>query len=77
MSHIQSVVFPKYLWTAQEAREWLTKHYLLSDDFDEKPDTYRFRQIDPDYFAYMRIKMVMGTNPRTKEKMPISFIIGF
>lgn len=54
-SSIQSIIFDRSFWTLQEAKAWLKKHNL-KDDVDVKPNTYRFRQKNPNpkynYFTY-------------------------
>lgn len=69
MSEIQSVVFNKNEWNLIEARKWLNKHNYLNDYLvDEKPFTYRFRQIEPSNF-----------NRFVTKKLPngIDLILGF
>jgi hypothetical protein len=53
-SCIQSIVFDKNSWTTKKAIKWLTKHNYTGLDVDEKPNTLRFRQIEPsDIFTYI------------------------
>ena len=53
-SCIQSIVFDKNSWTTKKAIKWLTKHNYTGLDVDEKPNTLRFRQIEPsDSFTYI------------------------
>lgn len=53
-SCIQSIVFNKNNWTTKKAIKWLTEHNYTGLDVDEKPNTLRFRQIEPsDSFTYI------------------------
>ena len=54
-SEIQSVVFDSEKWTPEEARQWLKDHDMVSDKLDEKPNTLRFRQKDPEGYARFRM----------------------
>lgn len=64
----QSVLFDKLFWRKAQARAWLKAHGYRYGDIDEKPNTYRFRQRDPNDFqkpmvtvTFMRgLKVVMG-----------------
>jgi len=52
--NVQSVVFDKDYWTIKKAQKWLIKHGYESLGCDEKENTLRFRQIDPqDNFSYI------------------------
>jgi hypothetical protein len=52
--HVQSVVFDKDNWTVKKAIKWLMKHGYDGLDVDEKPNTLRFRQIEPsDRYHYI------------------------
>ena len=44
---VQSVIFAKSKFTIPKAEKWLKKHKLVNMGVDEKPNTLRFRQIDP------------------------------
>ncbi len=55
MSQIQSVIFDKQYYTLSKAKKWLQKHNMFNE-VDEKPATYRFRQLDPNIFNRMRTK---------------------
>ena len=45
---IQSVVFYKTEMTMKEALAFLRRHGYRTDKLDITPNTYRFRQADPD-----------------------------
>lgn len=45
---VQSVIFPKAHFTLEKAKEWLKKyHYNNSEEVDDKPNYFRFRQHSP------------------------------
>lgn len=44
---VQSVVFPKSLFTQREAIKWLYDHHYKYQKIDITPNTYRFRQHNP------------------------------
>jgi len=46
-SHVQSVLFDKSKWTVYTATKWLKKHGYDGLGVDEKPNTLRFRQVEP------------------------------
>lgn len=47
---VQSVLFSKDKWSnPSKASEWLKSHSYLDKGVDEKEETYRFRQMNPDY----------------------------
>lgn len=48
IDNIQSVVFHKDKWNLRKAKLWLKKEGFKHFDADEKLDTYRFRQKEPD-----------------------------
>lgn len=48
MENIQSVVFDKKYWTKGRASMWLKNNDFKNvSDVDEKPETYRYRQLEP------------------------------
>lgn len=47
---VQSILFDRELWTPPRAEAWLRRHDYAGLDLDEKPNTYRYRQHDPDLF---------------------------
>lgn len=47
-SVVQSVLFDKDKYTIKEAINWLKKHDFEGREVDEKENTLRFRQVDPD-----------------------------
>lgn len=47
---VQSVLFNKKHWTIPRAKKWLKENGYKFDDIDKKPNTLRFRQLDPDQF---------------------------
>jgi len=52
-SHVQSVIFSKPEWTKRKAVNWLKKHDFTGLEVDEKPNTLRFRQLEPsDKYSY-------------------------
>ena len=66
---VQSVVFHKDKWTKEKAEKWLSKHSKFKNNgVDEKEDTWRFRQINPEEFKKFKSK---------KKKNGITFIYGY
>jgi hypothetical protein len=47
--YVQSIVFDKSKFNKKSASEWIKKHNYENKGVDEKEDTLRFRQVDPDY----------------------------
>jgi hypothetical protein len=45
---VQSIIFKKEFTSLKQARKWLKDHNFKDYGVDEKENTYRFRQIDPD-----------------------------
>lgn len=45
---VQSVIFDKDYWTKIEAKKWLKDNDYYNDDIDEKKDSFRFRQYNPE-----------------------------
>jgi hypothetical protein len=50
VDNIQSVVFPKKMFSIKDSIKWLGEHDFNYSKIDEEENTYRFRQIDPKYF---------------------------
>ena len=48
-SKIQTILFSKDKWTKRKATAWLKKHNYSNKGVDDKPDTLRYRQLDPAY----------------------------
>lgn len=46
-STVQSVIFPKSVFTQKKAIGWLQKHNYDHDKVDATDNYYRFRQVDP------------------------------
>jgi len=46
---IQTILFSKDKWTKKKASSWLKKHNYSNKGVDDKPDTLRYRQLDPSY----------------------------
>jgi len=61
-SEVQSVVFDKANWTAAQARAWLKKWNLKSDEMRETGDSYRFRQTDPGKYASFATEAVRNVH---------------
>ena len=55
-SEVQSVVFDKDKWTTEEAKQWLKDNNFSGTGVDEKENTLRFRQHDPDQYDRIRMK---------------------
>lgn len=53
---IQTVLFDKSQWTNSKAVKWLKKHGYNGFDVDEKEDTLRYRQYDPEYIKTLGFK---------------------
>lgn len=47
-SVVQSILFDKDKWTKRRAVAWLKKHDYTGLDVDEKENTLRYRQVEPD-----------------------------
>lgn len=47
---VQALLFDRELWTPRRAEAWLRRHDYAGLDLDVKPNTYRYRQHDPDLF---------------------------
>jgi hypothetical protein len=47
--YVQSIVFDKSKFNKKSASDWIKKHNYENKGVDEKEDTLRFRQVDPDY----------------------------
>jgi hypothetical protein len=70
---VQSILFNKDKNTLEEAVSFLKKHNYKNKGYDEKEDTYRFRQYNPSY-----LKRLDFTEYRTitiDKKKGIKFII--
>jgi hypothetical protein len=52
-SVIQSVIFDKDNWSLTDAKKWLKDHDFKTS-VDEKENTFRFRQKEPDQFSSFR-----------------------
>jgi len=50
ITHVQTILFDKYYWTEQKARNWLLDHNFKYSKIDIKPNYYRFRQKSPSSF---------------------------
>jgi hypothetical protein len=68
-NEVQSVVFPKELFTLAQAKTWLRKHKYKIPQVDDKTNTYRFRQQPPEDYSEFRNKklpngviLVLGYN---------------
>jgi hypothetical protein len=46
---IQSIIFSKDHFTKEQAIDWIVQHGYKNKKIDEKPNTYRFRQLTPRY----------------------------
>lgn len=55
---VQSVVFSKVLFPIFDAINWLKENGFSFLDIDEKKDTYRFRQIDPDVLKQLGYRFI-------------------
>jgi len=60
-SDVQSVVFDKDSWTKKKAINWLKKHDYSGLECDEKENTLRFRQFEPNK-KYSYITKSIGKN---------------
>ena len=56
--NIQSIIFSKDEFTLKEAKQYLKDHGYSHIKVDIKPNTYRFRQIDPSKFTRFFTKKV-------------------
>lgn len=70
-SDIQSVIFKKKFWTLPESIKWLKDHNMKTN-LDEKTQTYRFRQTEPEQYTKFRIIKEHSENGKL-----IEFVIGF
>jgi succinate dehydrogenase flavin-adding protein (antitoxin of CptAB toxin-antitoxin module) len=68
LSEIQSLIFDKSKFTADQARKWLEKNKFKHSKIDETENSFRFRQKDPNLFDRFRTK---------RFKPGINAVIGF
>lgn len=78
-SAVQSLIFDKANFTAEQARAWANEHGYESTGVDETETSYRFRQEEPGDFAAMRtisltdgVKAVIGIKGAAAEKEAIA-----
>jgi hypothetical protein len=71
---IQSIIFDKKVWKLTNCKKWLKKHGYKTD-LDDKPEHYRFRQIEPEELGNYKtkdigegIKLILGSLKRLKNK---------
>jgi len=71
---IQSIIFDKKMWKLTNCKKWLKKHGFKTD-LDDKPEHYRFRQIEPEELGNYKtkdigegIKLILGSLKRLKNK---------
>ena len=50
-SIVQTIIFPKEFWTMSKAKAWLKKHKFKYGKVDEKVNTLRFRQVNPEFIG--------------------------
>lgn len=55
---VQTYLFSRFDWTAQQARTWLRRHKKIAGWLDETDDYWRFRQLDPDLFDKQSFRTV-------------------
>jgi len=53
-AEVQSLAFPKGLWSLNEAKKWAKDHNYKYGSVDEAPNFWRLRQIDPSYYDEFR-----------------------
>lgn len=77
---LQSIVFPKNVWTEKQAKKWIEKHGKDSGkDVHETTNTYRFRQSDPIFRRYAT-RVVYHKTLSKKHGLrdrPIELVIGY
>ncbi len=54
-SEVQSVIFDSSKWDAERAKKWLEDHDMSAGKVDEKENTLRFRQHDPEGYTRFRV----------------------
>jgi hypothetical protein len=71
---VQSVLFDKSKFSLHLSKEWLKHHHYKHLDVDEKPNTWRFRQVSP-----KDAKKQGYTNFKTKklEKSGVSLVLAY
>jgi len=60
---VQSVIFPKSDFNKRTSGSWLLKNGYRNRKVDEKPNTLRFRQLNPDKLkrnSYVSLKLPNG-----------------
>lgn len=56
LSEVQSIIFDKDIFTKDRAVSWLKDHDFKASKFDEKEETFRFRQQSPKLFTRFETK---------------------
>jgi hypothetical protein len=71
---VQSVLFDKSKFSLHLSKEWLKHHHYHHVDVDDKPNTYRFRQVSP-----KEAKKQGYTNFKTKKlgKSGVSLVLAY
>jgi len=71
---VQSVLFDKSKFSLHLSKEWLKHHHYHHADVDDKPNTYRFRQVSP-----KEVKKQGYTNFKTKKlgKSGVSLVLAY
>lgn len=49
-AEVQTFLFDRAKWSVAKANKWLKRHGR-AHDVDERPDTLRYRQVEPDRFV--------------------------
>ena len=53
---VQTILFKKSMWNDREAVKWLKKHNYRGVEVDEKENTLRYRQYEPEYVKSLGFK---------------------
>lgn len=61
-TEIQTLIFDKKKFTQKEAEEWLKKHNFKYGKVDEKDESFRFRQKDPESFDQSSFRTITITD---------------
>jgi len=56
VSHIQSILLDRDIFTLKQAENWIKEHGFKLKKLDITVHYYRFRQLEPSMFKYLRMK---------------------
>jgi hypothetical protein len=71
---VQTIIFNKNKWNTDSADKWLKTHKYKNKGVDDKPNTLRFRQVNPDY---VERKGFVNFKTKPLGKSGISIVIAY